>query len=110
MGVYHRAAQAEFIHGAVHALALADAALAAHLDLKDRLAVRFVFNDCHVPKLKAQRLIEQRKSFATLSANPEVAMFRPTIEFRAVARLYDVKGPHRRNESALFLAVMRIVF
>ncbi len=44
-------------HSAAHALAVADTALAAHLDFKDRLTARVVFNDCHVPELKAPRFI-----------------------------------------------------
>ena len=47
----------ERAHGAAHALAVADAALAAHLDLKDRLAAPLVLDDCHVPELKAPRFI-----------------------------------------------------
>ena len=47
----------ERAHGAGHALAVADAALAAHLDLKDRLAARVVFDDGHVPELKAPRFV-----------------------------------------------------
>jgi hypothetical protein len=42
----------ERAHGAAHALAIADTALAAHLDLKDRLTAGLVFTDCHIPELK----------------------------------------------------------
>src|ERR1019366_10045242 len=44
-------------HSAGRALAVADTALAAHLDLKDRLTARVVFYNCHIPKLKAPRFI-----------------------------------------------------
>src|SRR5271157_442851 len=47
----------ERAHSAGHALAVADATLATHLDLKDRLTERVVFDDCHVPELKAPRFI-----------------------------------------------------
>ncbi|HLW71786.1 MAG TPA: hypothetical protein VKS22_14320 [Candidatus Binataceae bacterium] len=47
----------ERAHGATHALTVADSALAAHLDLKDGLAARVVFDDCDVPELKAPRFI-----------------------------------------------------
>src|SRR5712692_1001096 len=50
----------ERAHGAAHALAVADAALAAHLDLKNRLPARVVFNDFHVPELKAPRFIRTK--------------------------------------------------
>jgi hypothetical protein len=42
-------------HGARHALAIADAALAAHLDLKDALTGRLVFHDRDVAVLKIVR-------------------------------------------------------
>ena len=41
----------------MHALTEADASLALHLDLKDRLSAAFVFDDGHVPELEAARLI-----------------------------------------------------
>ena len=47
----------ERAHGAGHALAVADAALAAHLDLKDRLTGRVVLDDRHVAELKAAGFI-----------------------------------------------------
>src|SRR6266849_1678335 len=50
----------ERAHGAAHALAVADTALAAHLDLKDGLPARVVFNDCHVPELKAPCFIRPK--------------------------------------------------
>src|SRR5712691_5159750 len=50
----------ERAHGAAHALAVAYTALAAHLDLKDGLPARVVFNDCHVPELKAPCFIRPK--------------------------------------------------
>jgi hypothetical protein len=47
----------ERTHGAMHALAVADASLAPYLDLKDRSLASVVFDNCHVPKLEAPRLI-----------------------------------------------------
>jgi len=42
---------------AAHTLAVADPPLPAHLDLKNRLTARVVFNDCHIPELKAPRFV-----------------------------------------------------
>ena len=47
----------ERAHGAGHALAVADAALAAHLDLQDRFSAGIVLDDGHVPELQARRFI-----------------------------------------------------
>src|SRR6266849_4711486 len=71
----------ERAYGAAHALAVADTAFAAHLDLKDRLSARVVFNDCDVPELKAPRFIGP-KAGVGCEKNIVVKLFR----FPCVAR------------------------
>jgi hypothetical protein len=68
-------------HSAGHALAVADTALAAHFDLKDGLTAGFVFDDGHVPKLKAAGFIGPQAGVGR-EQNIVVKLFRFPLEAR----------------------------